>query len=179
MNERYTENDINKVIDRHIFFDANILMYLYGNSNSDKTIKSYSSIFSKLLKQKNTKVVDYIVISEFINRFLRIGYESHLAFYDIEKSSLSFKRFRNTEEGRDLEDDIYSIVKNDILTNFKITGTEFQKADILAFLHHSSLDFSDKALEKVCLENDYVFLTHDSDFIGSKLDILSSNRKFH
>jgi hypothetical protein len=110
---------------------------------------------------------------------LRIGYESHLAFYNIEKASLSFKQFRDSVAGTQLENDIYSIVKNDILTKFKVTGTEIQKADILSFLQHSSLDFSDKAIEKICLENDYVLLTNDSDFVGSKLDILSSNKKFH
>ena len=39
-----------------------------------------------------------------------------------------------------------------------------------------SLDFTDKAIERVCSENSFVLLTNDKDFKDSTIDILSCNR---
>ena len=86
-----------------------------------------------------------------------------------------FKDFRNSQDGKDVINDIYLIVKNDILSCFRIIGKSFNKSDIEGFLIVDQLDFVDKATVSICSENNLVLLTNDKDFKNSGLDILTGN----
>ena len=63
----YDYSKIESMINRTVFFGANILLYIFWPTGSFSREKEYSSIFKKLLAQKNAMAVDFIVISEEIN----------------------------------------------------------------------------------------------------------------
>lgn len=120
-------------------------------------------------------MVDFIVISEIVNRAHRLEYEKHLTANMILRSALSYKQYRNSADGQAALSDIYLIVETNILSNFTVVGKAFNKADIQTFLTIGPLDFADKGILMTCKENDCVLLTNDIDFKAAEVDILSSN----
>lgn len=170
----YNSSEIYCLYARQIFFDANILLYIFWPTGS-RWERTYSAIFKQLLEQKNKMTVDFIVISEVVNRAVRIEYEKHLQTNNISRKNLPFKKYRNSRDGQETLNDVYQIVKKNIVRNFNIAGKAFTKPDIENFLHIDSLDFSDKGIAAICKEHDFVLLTNDKDFADSDLEILTSN----
>jgi len=167
---KYGSNDISKLKDRNIFFDTNILIYLFGSTTpNDSWSKKYNSLFKQLIKQKNKFFIDFIVSSEFINKLHNIEYK---------KSKLhkeKYKKYRDAKEGKKSLKEIYITFEEDILKNFNIVGKCFSKNDISSFLNIDSLDFSDKGILSICKNNSFVLLTNDIDFKDTDIDILTVN----
>ncbi|BAP56028.1 PIN domain protein [Thioploca ingrica] len=90
MAKRYNYSEMAFMTDRSVFFDANILLYIFWPTGSPSWEIKYSSIFRKLLTQKNTMVVDFIVISEVVNRAIKTEYEKHLQEKIIFRKDLCF-----------------------------------------------------------------------------------------
>jgi len=176
MKKVYDLSKIKSLKNRSIFFDTNILIYLFWPTNKSFE-KQYSKIFSELLKQKNNLFVDFIVISEIVNRTIRIEYVNYIREYGISKNDLKFKEFRDSETGKNILEDIFTIVNAKILKSFNIATKEFTKNDIKNFLEVNLLDFSDKGIESICKDNNYILLTNDSDFINSEIEVLTINKK--
>ena len=170
----YNSSEIPNLNKRQIFFDANILLYIFLPTGSSWE-KQYSVIFNRLLKQKNEMAVDFIIISEVVNRAVRIEYEKHLLENNILRKNLSFKRYRDCQDGQDATNDVYQIVNKNIVHKFNIVGKAFTKLDIENFLHVDSLDFSDKGIAAICKDHRFVLLTNDKDFADSDLEILTLN----
>ena len=87
-----------------------------------------------------------------------------------------FKEFRDSAEGKSVQEDIYKIIKNRILNIFQITNESFSKEDFDSMLTVTKLDFNDKLIELLCKKKNMLLLTHDFDFSLSDVDILSANR---
>jgi predicted nucleic acid-binding protein len=170
----YNSSEIHSLNERQIFFDANILLYIFWPTDY-RWAKQYSTIFNRLLKQKNEMAVDFIVISEVVNRAVRIEYEKHLQANNTPRKKLPFKKYRDSQDGQEALNDVYQIVKKNIVSKFSIAGKAFTKSDIENFLHIDSLDFSDKGIAAICKEHGFVLLTNDKDFADSDLEILTSN----
>ncbi len=168
---KLSTRDIAPVKEREVFFDANILIYIFWHTGQHTWEQHYSTAFNKLLKQGNTLIIDFVTISEFISRAFKIEYEKYIQTVKY----LPFKEFRNSEDGENLLNDIYTIVKEDILKIFEVAAKRFFKPDIVKLLVADTLDFNDKAILNLCKENNYVLLTNDIDFKFSDVDIMSSN----
>ena len=168
MATNYKLQDYAHLSGKDIFVDANVLIYLFWATGQHSFESNYASVFRNLLRQGNKLYVDFLVISEVVNRVLRIEHQKL-------NSNQKFKEFRNSQDGKDVISDIYLIVQNDILSSFKIIGKSFNKIDIEGFLIVDQLDFVDKATVSVCTENNLVLLTNDRDFKNSGLDILTGN----
>ena len=175
MANKYSTQDIAVLQSRKVFFDANVLIYINWPSGSYYWEGLYSKIFGRLRHQQNELLVDFIVISEVINRAIRLEYEKYLGANGILKNNLSFKKYRDSPEGQSALSDIYLIVKTNILDRFTIIGKSFTKAEIQSFLTLDPLDFGDKGILLTCQENGCVLLTNDIDFKTSNIDILTAN----
>ncbi|MBD5411628.1 MAG: type II toxin-antitoxin system VapC family toxin [Treponema sp.] len=171
MANRFKQADISALSGRTIFFDANVVIYLFWLVFSPENEKSYSSILKSLLLHKNQLAVDTGVLSEVINRILR--YEWHLRA----KKNSNFKVFRNTCDGMQAQKDVFDIIRNRILTSFKVIDTQRTSEDIKNMLVVDTLDFNDKIIYDICKTYNLVLLTHDADFSKSDIDILSANPK--
>lgn len=175
MATKYSLTSIPNIGNRKIFFDANVLIYIFWPSGAYHWESYYSSAFRSLLRQKNELLVDFIVISEIVNRTHRLECDKHLAANGISKSALTYKQYRNSSDGQIALADIYLIVETNILNNFTVVGKAFTKADIQSFLTVEPLDFADKGILMTCKENACVLLTNDIDYKAADIDILSSN----
>lgn len=171
MGKRIKLREANVLHDRSIFFDANILIYLFWPTGSVYYEENYASTFRTLLRQGNQLVVDFLVISEVINRVLRIEYQK-------QNSSLKFKDFRDSLNGQEALNDIHLILKNDVLSRFDVIEKSFSKNEILEFLIVNELDFVDKATVQFCRENSLVLLTNDKDFRNADIDVLTGHPAF-
>ncbi len=168
MATRYKLQDINQIKNYDIFVDANILIYLFWPTGSNNYEKLYSSAYSLLLRQGNSLFVNFLVISEAINSMLRIEYSKNSYF-------ANFKNYRDSKDGKQALEDIYTIVKDDILNRFKIIDKTFSKKEIEDFLDVQDIDINDKAIVNICKENDMILFTNDRDFKNSNVAILSNN----
>jgi len=175
MAARYSLKEIAAIGDRKVFFDANVLIYLFWPSGSLKWEHAYSSAFGSLLRQRNELIVDFLVISEIVNRAHRLEYEKHLSANGLHKNGLAYKTYRDSDEGQSALSDIYLIIETNILDTFTVTGKAFSKAEIQSFLKQEPLDFVDKAILSICKENSCILLTNDKDYKSADIDILTSN----
>ncbi|OJV36928.1 MAG: twitching motility protein PilT [Bacteroidales bacterium 36-12] len=165
---KYSLNSIAQLQGRDVFLDANVLIYLFWPTGSVNWQNKYASAFAQLLRQRNKLCVDFLVISEVINRVIR--YE-HVKL----QPALKFKEFRDSQEGKDAIKDIYKVVENDILNRFHFIDKAFSKDEVHSFLNIDTLDFVDKAILKVCKDNNCILLTNDKDFKAADIDILTAN----
>lgn len=179
MSLRLRTADIHSITNRPLFFDANVLLYLFAGTISQSSSwasATYASIFKKSIQLQCSLFTDVIVLSEFINRFLRIEYENHLKKNNLSRQNLNFKNFRATPDGKAVCHDVELIVKDKILKQFNILNTAFDANDI-ASMSLSNSDFSDQLITQTCIKNNCVLITNDADFSGSPLDILTENKK--
>mgnify|MGYP001806399104 CR=1 FL=1 len=169
MAARYSLHNIEALRGRRVFFDANILIYIFWPTGSFNWEKKYSSAYGKLLKQQNELVIDFLVISEFVNRAMRIEHDKYTKAHNY----LSYKKYRDSDHGRESLQDIYTLVNDVIVKKFIIIGKTFLKADIESFLQVDNLDFNDKTIIPLCTENNLVLITNDNDFAQSDIEIAS------
>jgi predicted nucleic acid-binding protein len=179
MSLRIKAADIASVAGRPLFFDANVLLYLFGSAPYPQwAVNAYSSLFSQCLKMGNTLCLDVFVLSEFVNRFLRIEYENYLKAQKMDKNQINFKHFRSINEGIQATQDVEEVVKGRILKQFKIIGKLFDEADI-ASISLAGTDFNDALIVKTCEKHECVLVTNDADFRSANIDILSANQKLN
>lgn len=168
MANRYKLQDVAQLQGRKVFIDANVLIYLFWPTGSYDCEQKYARVFSYLLKQSYELYVDFLVISETINRVLRNEYKRL-------NPSDSFKNFRNSPIGNQALNDIHIILKNQVLPYIGVIGKNFTKSEIESLLVVNELDFVDKSIVVICKENSLVLLTNDRDFKNADLEILTGN----
>lgn len=174
MMNKYDLNNIHDIGDRKVFFDANILLYLYWSTHL-RWQEQYSQIYSKLIDQKNPFVLHYVVISEFINRAIKIEYSNYLRENNITNKDFSYKSYRDSETGKEVQNDVYTLVKSILLEQFEIVNKNLNQTEIETMLEVDCLDFSDKLINQLCKDNNFVLLTNDRDFKDTGIDILTLN----
>lgn len=175
MANKYALCDITSLKNRKVFFDANVLIYLFWPSGAYSWENSYSTAFKRLLRQQNEILVDFIIISEIVNRSHRLEYNKYLSSNNILGRNFSYKHYRDSQDGESALADIYLIIETNILPNFSVIGKNFSKSDIQSFLTLDTLDIADKGILSTCREYDCLLLTNDADFKSADIDILSSN----
>ena len=156
----YKLEDIS-IIQKPVFFDANVLIYLFWPTGTKYYEENYAKAFNSLRKS-----------GEVVNRVLRIEYKRY------EDNYQKLKHFRNSDDGEEVLNDIYSLLEEVILPQFEITDRIFTKSEINDFLTYDDLDFNDKAIAEICRSEDLILLTNDSDFKDTDIEILSGHPTF-
>ncbi len=177
MRKRYKSSDIPSLINKPIFFDANVILYIFWPTGNNVFANLYSSIFSRLLKNKNLLFVNFTVLSEVINRAVRIEYGKYIQLNSLDTIQFKYKDFRDSNDGKEAIEDINQVLQSYVLSKFELTNSQLSKNDIIGFLRTGQLDFCDRAIEYDCRVNDFILVTNDSDFGESELDILTANNK--
>lgn len=176
MSLRIKAADIPNFSNRQFFFDANVLLYLFGavsTPSNQWAVNAYNTVFFNCLKAKSVLCVDITVLSEFINRFIRIEYENYLRLNGLNSKTFQFKNFRGTTEGIQAAQDIEVVVHGKILKNFKLIGKLFNESDIKSISLVNN-DFNDALIVETCKEHQCVLVTNDADFSGADIDILTA-----
>jgi predicted nucleic acid-binding protein len=162
--------------DDNLFFDTNIWMYLYGpqGNPSDPLTQVYSSALARAANAKSHIWVDVLIISEFINRFARMEYDIQ---YPNKAQRPSYKQFRNSPVFLPISQAIVGAVRNIMKFTARIESG-FSSLDINALLNEFETvpsDFNDQVLIGLCITNSLQLVTHDFDFKGKGVNILTAN----
>ena len=161
----------------HYLLDTNIWLFLYCPIGDHRKgiIKKYSSFYNKLLKAKSTIYITNLILSEFINRYLRIDcdlkkiprnkYKS-----DYRYSSGFFKTFNIIEK----------TLKEKILSRVNCLDDEMSHMSFDQILSDSrKTDFNDAYISHLLRGKGINILTDDYDFskLGRNHKIFTGNRR--
>lgn len=174
MATRYSLNQIDNIDSKKVFFDANVLIYIFFSSGRYHWEENYARAYGHLLESKLELCFDFLVISEIVNRAHRIAYDIYCSTTGRDKNNYKYKEFRNSSNGKDSLKDIYITIEDDILANFTVLENAISYDDIKNYLIVEPLDFVDKAILQCCKKYDCVLITNDSDYKDSDIDILTS-----
>lgn len=175
MPERLKIHETSKIAGRTIFFDANVFLYVFWPTGNTRNEADYSHLYKKCLQQKIPIAMYFTVLSEVINRAIRIEHSKYLNENGLSAQAVPFKKFRDSQDGIQAQNDIYEIVKMSLRT-ILVCGKEFSKEDVLSFMTVDSLDFNDKGIVSLCSQKGYVLATNDHDFSGQNIAIISANQ---
>lgn len=163
--------------DELILVDANIWLYLQPPVAQPVPpwAKGYSGVFANLLKADAVPVVDTLILSEYLNRYIRIEYDAcWKATYP------KFKNFRSSAPGLIVSADAVSEAKHILSLAGKLQDTMVNGvslSDIFAEFKQGSIDFNDGILIENCRLRQWKFLTHDADIRVGGIDVLTLNKK--
>lgn len=172
MHARYEPHHVKDMRTRDFFFDTNVLIDLFYTQKPDWSTLAYSKIYKEMLEMGVNIYIDNTVLSEFVNRIIRVEYNLQQSLNP--NSGITFKNYRNTEEGQERVREAYELV-NVILKSIKLDGEVLTKPDIESLLVVDEIDYNDKTIEHLCMSKEYVLVTNDIDFSHSRADILSAN----
>lgn len=159
-------------VDRKFFFDTNVWIAVYGN-DPRRTRRSYSDYYASILKSGNVIVVNDYVLGEYFNRACKMEYE---LFYE----DKDFSKFKARRKSKEFEDSIQSVRDTclNILDDCEYQQTNSCDVTVSKWITEAAtgkIDFNDIALRQCCRENGFIIVTHDADFVGCGLDLVTAN----
>jgi predicted nucleic acid-binding protein len=161
-----------------LLFDANIWLYIYGLSNTrhtERLKRKYEQQFRRIRSLKVPIFLDVLVLSEFINAYSRQFYNR---LPEATKPA-NFKTFRNSEAFQPIAQEIGKYSRR-ILAKTQRTNIAFESVEMGAIINSyvaANADFNDLMLAELCKANGFKLVTHDADFKGDDLTILTANSK--
>jgi predicted nucleic acid-binding protein len=160
-----------------VLFDANIWMYIYGPPShiSSQYRYAYTSALRRIRGAGCPIVLDALVLSEFINAYARFFYNK----LPTGNKPTDYKLFRNSSHFKPVAEQIARRARK-ILEKSEPTRSRFNAAEIVSILTEyagGEADFNDQVLAELCRADNLKLVTHDADFSGSNLTILTANPK--
>lgn len=147
-----------------VFIDTNVLIYLFSPdfvSTNQKQIDEYSQILDILLQKEANIYISSVVMSEFINRILRIDYEKNKNQYPDFK-----KDYRNSQDYKSSLNLILKQLKKILKISTQIDDN-FSQFEILEWYKkdiNMDLDFNDLIISFIIENYNFKLLTNDKDF---------------
>ena len=147
-----------------IIIDANVLIYVYCPLNSaqyDDYISHYSEILEKISKAKASVYVNSLIISEFINRWLRMDFKkSAFSNEDFKRDYRASERYRNTM--RVILSELKKFYRQHKVNNI---DDNFSNIDFLSYYEKDiQNDLNDIIIAENSISNGCKLLTQDGDF---------------
>ena len=175
----------NKAIEAHryifqpgesIMVDANVWLYLLPPAAQpiSSWAGGYSRAYGNMLSAKATPVVDALILSEYLNRYLRIEYN---AFWCTKYKD--FKRFRQSSDATNTLGNAVAEMKQITRVAF-ICDTPLTGIDLTALfgqIQSGKIDFNDGLLVENCKRNNWKLLTNDSDMTMGGIEVLTTNAR--
>ena len=156
-----------------LFLDANIWLYIYGPQRPDgKQAVTYSQALRRILDAQSRIYIDLLVVSEFINTYARLKWK--LVKPEIEQ----FKDFRNGLDFKPVACEIVDGVRR-VMNHCSRIEDNFmtlQLDSLFKAYANGDSDFNDHVIMEVCKREGLTLITHDRDFKGRRIPILTANR---
>ncbi len=159
-----------------LLFDANIWIYLHCPESSPRTrvVACYSGALKRLLSAECHIFIDVLVLSEFVNRYARVVHQTTPAW-----RARRFKDWRDSDDFGRVAGAIANACRR-ILKVCEPTESGFESVNLSGLLSsyeagHS--DFNDLMLAELCRARGLVLITHDADFRGSNITLLTANHR--
>ena len=154
-----------------LFFDANIWMFIHGPYSKPGRTQAYSNALPKISNAGSSIHVNAMILSEFTNRYARLEQQSTVG------ASKNFKVYRSSPEFKAVAPIIAGGVER-ILRMCQVVESGFTIIDKKPFLNRlqtGNYDFNDLVIAELCRNNNYILVTHDGDYRGFDVEVLTSN----
>lgn len=157
-----------------ILVDANVWLYLCppAGQPAPPWAAGYSNAFARLLRAKSVPMVDALVLSEFLNRYVRIEYEASWR-----GSYPNYKAFRQSPDSAQVLQsataEIGLILKAATPCDTRLAGTDLPS--VLNAVESGVIDFNDGLLIENCRINGWKLLTNDGDMTIGGIQVLTTN----
>jgi len=154
--------------------DANVWLSVYGPQAdpADRRTWLYSGALAKIFTTQCTIYLDVLILSEFVNRYCRLEFELQKT-----NGTRDFKEFRKSPAFRSVAEAVADNIRR-ILKRSQRIGSDLESLDIASLLERferESSDFNDLVLAELCKRRGLKLITHDADFKGLGLTILTAN----
>jgi Predicted nucleic acid-binding protein, contains PIN domain len=173
-NKAYDLSSYSFSSDEQVLVDTNVWLYLFpaptGPSNRFAT--QYSTAFSNLVSAHAQPVLDPMVLSEYLNRYIRIEWEGNYKY-----RYPKFKDFRNSTDFKTVASAAEIFAKR-ILSFCQIHSIPANELDLnqaLAVFSAGGEDFNDALLVDICKNRNLKLMTNDSDFQDGGIEVLTTN----
>jgi len=163
----------------NFIFDTNIWLYLYCPLGDYKTliIKKYENFLVKIIKANSTIFLSSLILSEFINRYIRLDFNIKNKI-DPDKFSDFKKDYRTSPEFLVTVKALQATIRQQIIKITKNISDDFNNYDLTYIINNvDKADFNDLCIEELSSISNYKIVTDDKDFkITSKsIEVLTSN----
>ena len=157
-----------------LFLDANIWLYLYGPQKPrTRAVDVYSDMLKRILTERSKIYIDVLIVSEFINRYARMKWEL------VKRKNENFKKFRKSSRFNPIAKETAEIASR-IMSHCSRIESGFATFDIYDLFDTyscGSFDFNDQIIGGLCKNMGLILITHDSDFKGQNISILTANQR--
>ena len=167
-------NNYNFTDSERLFLDANIWLYIYSprETKGDQLQEVYSAAFNSMLTAKSQLFTDVLIISEFVNTYARTRWKNAA-------SRDNFKIYRQSKHFKPVAKRIANVAKK--ITNMcqvlESGFSQLQHHSLFASYATGKFDFNDQIVAELCRSQGLILVTHDGDFTGRTLPILTANKK--
>ena len=157
-----------------ILIDANVWLYLAppAAQPAPRWASAYSGTFARLLRAKARPLVDCLILSEYLNRYVRIEYEASW-----KGGYTKFKDFRQSPDGVGVLGaavaEVAQILKAASARDTPLANMDL--ASVLTAVQNGVIDFNDGLLIENCRVNGWKLLTNDGDMAVGGIDVLTTN----
>lgn len=158
-----------------VLFDANIWLYIYGpQGDSSPWLKAtYTLALRRIRSVRGRILLDGFILSEFINAYARFFYNK----LSPDTKPPEFKFYRHSQDFKPIAEQI-AIKTRRMLSKSERIESGFATVDLEPILNDyqsGGVDFNDRILAELCRANNLKIVTHDADFKGHNLVILTAN----
>ena len=175
-NKAYDLSSYSFSSNEQVLVDTNVWLYLFpapGNPPHNFA-EQYSTAFANLVSAQAQPVLDPMVLSEYLNRYIRIEWEGNY------KSKYpKFKDFRNSPDFSSVASAAETFAKK-ILSFCQIHSIPANELDLNQALADFSVggeDFNDALLVDICKKRNLKLMTNDGDFQDGGIEILTTNSR--
>lgn len=175
-NKAYDLSSYSFSSDEQVLVDTNVWLYLFPapTDPSNRFATQYSTAFSNLVSAQAQPVLDPMVLSEYLNRYIRIEWEGNY------KSRYSkFKDFRNSSDFSAIASAAETFAKR-ILSFCQIHSIPANELDLnqaLSDFSTGGVDINDALLVDICKKRNLKLMTNDGDFQEGGIEVLTTNPK--
>ncbi len=173
-NKAYDLSSYSFKLGEQVLVDTNIWLYLFpapGNP-SQRFASQYSTAFSNLVTAQAQPVLDPMVLSEYLNRYIRIEWGGNY------KSQYpKFKDFRNSQGFSAIASSAEVFAKRIVAfcKIHSIPANELNLNQALADFSTGQVDFNDAILIDICKKKNLKLMTNDGDFQAGGIEVLTTN----
>ena len=160
--------------EEQILVDTNIWLYLFPASGNppQKFAQQYSTAFANLVSAQAQPVLDPMVLSEYLNRYIRIEWEGNYR-----NTYPKFKNFRNSLDFSAVVSTAATFAKKIIsfCQVHSIPASELDLSMALTNFSSGNVDFNDAILVDICKKRNLKLMTNDGDFQNGGIEVLTTN----
>jgi len=160
--------------DEGFLVDTNVWIYINGAPYlGNPETEVYSKALAKILDANSKIFIDVLIVSEFINTLARIKWKLSEHCYS------NFKDFRKSGAFKPIASGIAADTRRTIklCSKLDIAFSTFCFDDLLDEYAQGDADFNDQVIVELCKNMKLKLITHDGDFKGKEVSLLTANRR--